>query len=1176
MAKYRQVHEDLIVSHTLISQQTVAAAEGGHSAHSDGDESGYANLPAALRAFKTLADHPRVMALKSGHRRISCQKAVTDDPADETAVAELSKYIHELEEASRIAIEDYVQEPGLFKRAFEALEAGNSTFLEVYAAVWNLITVAEPESVITYKKRVADAVAKLPKGKKQPQRAKTAVKLFQDGANVRPKFAVVVEETLYQKLQAKRSKAIAGSKFSVCKTLKDAIRLCEKIAFCGDATSISDMVRAMIVVQSMAGVDAVLEMLLELEADGVIVIVRLKDRFFASPSSGGWRDLMVNFFLAEDKAQHICELQIVHDKMLTAREGLSGHAIYDRVRTAIALLNKKCGGTGPARDALSLAAFITAMGGGAEIERGHGRSSHASNTSSDFDLHKDRRVDHEDARGIFLSDKGWLSDAPLSQWEGVTVNSATKRVVKLQLPKRGLVGKLPLSFADLDHLEVLDLIGNDGIVKPEGVRELKLLDSHGLEIHFTTKEPTQKFLDHLRLPLSAQLAAVANQRLVAAHGLDGPALRHFFDANRGNLWMNNQKWFAPGQTDVATWHGIETTADGRVSELTLGHTGIQWMEGAGLDNLPELRILNLLDRENKYSSIMKIPVQVASLSNLNVLDVTDCRYLQQTPDLSGLVAAGLEIRGCTTVPHLHSWKTGGFKALDVSNEDRFKTVFESGMWIHWKGSVWKRRYLYLRGDGSLQVFASRPANPIEKESPGNAFWTRTSDEIDVNGKTIHGASATFVVSEVPKQVGPGKSAPNVWGVQVSWTAKTKYETTSTDRVFFFASESLRSRWMISIESSIKPFKDQTLGSSYTLADFEMVKVLSKGSFGKVMLSKTKATGEYVALKVLKMEMIAASDETTHMETQNAVLQNANHPFLTGMLGSFQTEELLVFVMEYVNGGELFFYLSRDRTFSEVRTKFYTAQITLAITYLHARGIIYRDLKLESLMLDKRGNIKITGFSLMKEDVNHGDATTTFCGTPEYLAPEQLGGDYGRSVDWWSVGVVMYEMICGHLPFYNRDHEELFDLILHEDIKLPSTLSPSSRDLLSKLIVKDPAGRLGSSEADGNDIMAHDFFSDIDFEKLYNLEIKAPFVPKSKSETDVANIEKEFTDEKAQTIPPDTDAVLATVQKENPIFDEEEEGPRARTSPSSTTAAAAAARAAAAAAAAPEFGFPNEN
>ena len=167
----------------------------------------------------------------------------------------------------------------------------------------------------------------------------------------------------------------------------------------------------------------------------------------------------------------------------------------------------------------------------------------------------------------------------------------------------------------------------------------------------------------------------------------------------------------------------------------------------------------------------------------------------------------------------------------------------------------------------------------------------------------------------------------------------------------------------------------------------------------------------------------------------------------------------------------------------------------AITYLHDRGIIYRDLKLENLLLDSKGNIKITDFGLCKEEITFGATTTTFCGTPEYLAPEVLeDNDYGRAVDWWGVGVVMYEMICGHLPFYNRNHEVLFDLILHEEIRLPATLGSSAKDLLSNMLNKDPRFRLGGGERDGREVMEHPFFFQIDFEKLYNLEIPAPFIP----------------------------------------------------------------------------------
>jgi RAC serine/threonine-protein kinase len=367
-----------------------------------------------------------------------------------------------------------------------------------------------------------------------------------------------------------------------------------------------------------------------------------------------------------------------------------------------------------------------------------------------------------------------------------------------------------------------------------------------------------------------------------------------------------------------------------------------------------------------------------------------------------------------------------------------------------------------------------------------------------------------------------------YGFMIRFMQMTRF----VERSFHCDSEEEREEWMEKYQEVHRTVAAQPVApraaepgaadeKAYTLADFEMMKVLGKGTFGKVMLSKEKETGEIYAIKVLKKEVILAKDEVTHTLTENAVLQNTKHPFLTALKCSFQTPDLLIFVMEYVNGGELFFHLSRERIFSEERTRFYIAQITQAMTYLHGRGVIYRDLKLENLLLDSKGNIKITDFGLCKEDMDHGNTTSTFCGTPEYLAPEVLeDNDYGRPVDWWGVGVVMYEMICGHLPFYNRNHEILFDLILHEEIRLPATLSEHAKDILSKLLVKDPDGRLGSGPADGQDIMDHPFFSPIDFEKLYNLEIKAPFVPKIKSKTDVSNFDKVFTDEKAQVTPPE--------------------------------------------------------
>ncbi|KAK6108383.1 Protein kinase domain family protein [Brugia pahangi] len=307
----------------------------------------------------------------------------------------------------------------------------------------------------------------------------------------------------------------------------------------------------------------------------------------------------------------------------------------------------------------------------------------------------------------------------------------------------------------------------------------------------------------------------------------------------------------------------------------------------------------------------------------------------------------------------------------------------------------------------------------------------------------------------------------------------------------------------------------------SLEDFEFLKVLGKGTFGKVILCKEQRTRKLYAIKILKKEVIIQKDEVAHTLTENRVLQRCKHPFLTQLKYSFQTPFHLCFVMEFANGGELFFHLQQNRIFSETRTQFYGAEIILALVgYLHANNIIYRDLKLENLLLDKDGHIKIADFGLCKEDISFGDRTRTFCGTPEYLAPEVLeDNDYGRAVDWWGVGVVMYEMMCGRLPFYSKDHEKLFELILTGAIRFPSKLTAPARALLTGLLVKDPNQRLGGGPEDAQEIMQHEFFNNIDWEKLYRKEITPPFRPNVQSDTDTCYFDKEFTQAPVQLTPP---------------------------------------------------------
>jgi len=299
----------------------------------------------------------------------------------------------------------------------------------------------------------------------------------------------------------------------------------------------------------------------------------------------------------------------------------------------------------------------------------------------------------------------------------------------------------------------------------------------------------------------------------------------------------------------------------------------------------------------------------------------------------------------------------------------------------------------------------------------------------------------------------------------------------------------------------------------SLDDFYLLKVIGKGSFGKVMLAKHKKTGKVFAVKVISKKAVKQRDEVKHvMAERNVLRSNANHPFLVGLRYSFQTADKLYFVLDYVNGGELFFHLQKEKRFSEPRARFYAAEIVSALQYLHSMDIIYRDLKPENILLDSEGHVSLTDFGLAKEGVELGETTSTFCGTPEYLAPEVLKKQkYGMAVDWWCLGVVLYEMLVGLPPYYSRDCNEMYDKILRGVLKFPPFMSENAKDLIAKLLSRDPETRLGSKE-DAKELMNHPFFEGIDWQKLYNREYKPPFNPGVSSDFDLKNFDPQFTSE----------------------------------------------------------------
>ncbi|EEB11133.1 cAMP-dependent protein kinase catalytic subunit, putative [Pediculus humanus corporis] len=262
--------------------------------------------------------------------------------------------------------------------------------------------------------------------------------------------------------------------------------------------------------------------------------------------------------------------------------------------------------------------------------------------------------------------------------------------------------------------------------------------------------------------------------------------------------------------------------------------------------------------------------------------------------------------------------------------------------------------------------------------------------------------------------------------------------------------------------------------------------------------------KYLAMKILLISDVIRLKQVEHVKNEKRILEEIQHPFIVNLWCSWKDNSRLYMLFDYVCGGELFSYLRNYGRFNTTTANFYSCEVILALEYLHSQSVVYRDLKPENLLLDQDGHLKIIDFGFAKKLT---DRTWTLCGTPEYLAPEIIQSKgHNKAVDWWALGVLIYEMLAGHPPFFDSYPFGIYEKILAGKIEWFRQIDPVAKDLIKKLLVHDRTKRLGNMKNGAEDVKRHRWFKEIDWTEVYYKQLKPPILPHVKYDGDTRNFE----------------------------------------------------------------------